>query len=181
MSSKGLEDIVGTAAPTLETYGAVTAGAGAYNKSVADKAAFETQAAVAANNSQFAQMQASDADTRGQTAQMNSQLKTRQLQGNQAAIMAANGVDLATGSALDILTDTSFMGANDASVIAQNAAKEAWGYKVQESNEVSKANLYRQRASAENPGQAQRTSLLTSAGTVASRWYGARHSLSGVQ
>lgn len=183
--SKGMGDLVGglvnAAAPAIEMSGASMAGVGAYNKSLADKAAYETQATVADNNSALAQLQASDAIRRGQTAQFTSQLRTRQLQGTQAATMAANGVDLSSGSPLNILSDTEFMGNNDAGVIAMNAAKEAWGYNVQAANASNNANLLRARAETESPGRAMATSLLTSAGNVASRWYGVRHNIGGVQ
>jgi hypothetical protein len=184
MSSKDMGDIgkiVDVAAPSVQAYGAVAAGAGAYAKSQADQAAYTTQAAVADNNSQLSRLQASDAITRGQTAQVTSQLKTRQLMGRQAAAMSANGVSLAEGSPLNILSDTEFMGANDATIIANNAAKEAWGYNLQAENSANNAEMLRHRAAAENPGRAFQSSLLNSFGTVASRWYGARHNLAGVQ
>lgn len=175
MDGKGMEDFAQSTAPVLEGAGMVTAAASAYAKSAADRAAYDTQATVADNNSALAKLQASDAIQRGQTAEVNSELKTRQLQGHQAAMMAANGVDLSSGSPLNILSDTEFMGANDAGVIARNAAREAWGYNVQAQNYSSNANLFRERADMESPDRAAATSLLTDGGQVARRWYSSRH------
>lgn len=180
MSSKGMEDLVNIAAPSVEGAGIALSGVGAYNKSVADKAAYDMQATVADNNAMLADAQGRDAITRGQTAEVNSRLRTRQLQGNQAAAMAANGVDLSTGSPLNILSDTELMGANDAAVIRNNALREAWGYNVQASNARSNADLLRYRAAMESPARAAATSILTGVGSVASRWYGTRHNLGSV-
>lgn len=168
--SKGIGDF----APAVEGAGVALSGVAAYNKSVADKTAYDMQATVADNNAAMARAQASDAITRGQTAEVNSQLKTRQLQGMQAAQMAANGVDLSSGSPLSILSDTEFMGANDAAVIHANALKEAYGFNVQEANYKNNANLLRYRSGMESPFTSAATSLLTGAGSVASRWYSTR-------
>lgn len=165
--SKGMGDFTST----IEGAGVALSGVAAYNKSVADKAAFDMQATVAENNANMARAAASDAIRRGQTEEVNSQLKTRQLQGKQAAQMAANGVDLSSGSPLSILSDTEFMGANDAAVIHANALKEAYGFNVQEANYKNNAKLLRYRSDMESPTTAAATSLLTGSGNVANRWY----------
>lgn len=150
--------------------GGVAAAYGAYNKSKAEKTAFDMQAKVADNNKQYATWQAEDAIRRGQKATVAQQLKTRQLKGAQIARMAENGIDLGEGSALNILTDTDLMGAIDANTVTDNAAKEAWFYRAQAGNYGANADLLRYRSSAENPMGAASGTLLTSAGNVASRW-----------
>lgn len=115
-------------------------------------------------NAQIADLQAADAITRGNDAVFKSQLRTAQLKGTQTATLAAHGVALDQGSALDILTSTDVMGAQDAATIHDNANKEAWGDKVQAAN-------YRSQASSANPWAVGGTSLLKGAGAVASRWY----------
>lgn len=175
MSSKGLSDVFEPLALGVQTGGAfLTAGAAAA-KSTADKAAYGIQATATENNAALEHAAAIDAIRRGQVAQATSQLKTRQLKGNQIATMAAHGLDLGEGSPLDILTDTDFMGEVDAGIIAANASKEAWGYDVKAANDKSNAALLRSRAEMESPGRAAATSLLTSAGTVASKWYSTRN------
>lgn len=175
--SKGLGDIVGGLAPAVETAGVLMSGTAAYNKTTADNTAYAMQASVANQNAAMANANASDAITRGQTAVVNSELRTRQLQGTQAAQMAANGVDLGSGSPLSILSDTQFMGGNDATVIQNNALKEAYGYQVQAANYTSNADLLTYRANSNSPTTSAETALLTGAGSVASRWYGVRHNL----
>lgn len=163
--------MVGKVGLGMQAAGGVAAAYGAYTKSKAEKTAFEMQAQVADNNKQYANWQAEDAIRRGQKATVATQLKTRQLKGAQIARMAENGIDLGEGSALNILTDTDFMGAIDANTVTDNAAKEAWMYRTQASNYGGNADLLRMRAKSSNGLGAATGTLLTTAGHVASRWY----------
>lgn len=175
MASKDMSEVLGPVALGAQGVGAAFTASGAYTKAVADKTAYGVQADVADQNAVIARAQASDAITRGQTATFNSQLRTRQIKGQQIAAMAANGLDLSEGTPLNILTDTEFMGQNDANVLARNAIKEAYGFSVSAANAKSNADLLRYRADMESPGKAAAASLLTSAGSVASKWYSMRH------
>lgn len=170
-----MSDVLEPIALGASSAGAILSSGAAYAKSEADRAAFETQATATANNAALERAAASDAIRRGQVATVNSGLRARQIKGQQIATMAANGVALDEGTPLNILTDTDLMAANDANVIAMNATKEAWGYNVRAGNDEANAELLRRRAEMESPGRAAATSLLTSAGTVASRWYSTRH------
>lgn len=144
---------------------------GAYNKSKAEKYAAEYQAQVQANNAQLAQWKAQDAITRGQTEVARQQLKTRQLKGAQRASMAARGIDLGEGSALNILTDTDLMGAVDANTLADNASKEAWALRNEAAGASANAGLLRDRAGSVNPFMDAAGTALTAGGAVASSWY----------
>lgn len=144
---------------------------GAYNTSKSNKKAYQYNAAVEANNAKFADMQAHDAIARGETAEATSRMKTAQLAGHQRAIMAARGIALDEGSPLNILNDTAYMGEQDARVIRDNAAKEAWALRNQSTNYKSNAALLDARADAENPFLNATGTLLTAGGTVADRWY----------
>lgn len=175
MSNLGMGDAFEPFALGMQLVGGAVGARGAYAKSKADKAAYGYQADVMDTNATIEHEASKDALRRGQTSVVNSELKTRQLKGEQTARMAANGVDLSTGSPLNILTDTDFMGANDATVLAMNAAKEAWGHDVRAMNDTSNAEMLRRRAGMESPGMAAGTSLLTTGGQVASRWYSTRN------
>lgn len=144
----------------------------AYQGSQANKAAYAAQGQINENNAQIAQWQSEDALARGDRAASNSRMRTKQTIGTQRARLAANGVDLAKGSALEILTDTQYFGEIDANTIKDNAAKEAWALRNQAANFTSESNLLRSRSDAEKPWMAAGTSLLTSAGKVAGNWYG---------
>lgn len=166
-------------ASTLATVGLGLTGAGmassamgAYEQSKASKAAYKYQAGVNANNTKIAEWQAQDALQRGAQSEQQQRLKTASLKGSQRASLAARGIALDEGSALNILDDTDYMGEVDALTIRDNAAKEAWAHRNQAAGYLSDASMLKSRAAAESPGRAAATSLLGSAGSVASQWYG---------
>ena len=101
----------------------------------------------------------------------NSELRSAQLFGTQRATLAANGVDLGSGSANEVLATTKYMGERDALTIQNNTANQVWGYKTQGQNYTSEAAADSATANAINPRMAAATSLLGGAGTVASNWY----------
>lgn len=167
----GIETIftgLGAAAPALQLAGAGLGAVSAYSNS---KSAYKAQAQVAQNNAIIAGWQADDALARGDRQATEVGRKTRQLKGRQRAAMAANGVDLGTGSALEILTDTDYFGAIDANATRDNASKEAWAIRNQAQGFTYEAGMAKARAGAESPLLSAGTSLLTSAGRVADRWY----------
>ena len=100
-----------------------------------------------------------------------SQMHQAQVLGAQRASLAANGIDLTQGSAQDLLSTTKFMGAQDVATIQSNAARTAWGYQVQGSNESAQANLLQHQSDTTNPtkigAMAGATSLMSSAGSYA--------------
>lgn len=166
-------------APALQVGGAVASGVGAYQSSRGARAAYRAQGQVAENNARLAEWQAEDAIRRGARDVSRSRMKTAQLKGTQRAALAANGVDLGVGSALNILTDTDYFGDVDADTITDNAAREAWAIRNQAAGFRSEADLFNSRAARESPWLAGGTSLLTSAGKVADRWYTDRKASSG--
>lgn len=170
-----ISSILEPAAFGAQIAGGVMGASAAASKSAADRAAYNIQANASRENAVIDRAAAGDAVRRGQVEQANAGLKARQIKGQQIAAMAANGLDLTSDSPLDILTTTDLTAANEASVIASNAKKEAWGYNVRAYNDEKNADLYETRARAENPLRAGATSLLTSAGAVASKWYSTRH------
>lgn len=159
-----------TAAPVMQATGAVLGATSAFSNSKAAKGAAETNARIQELNAQMAEWQAEDAIARGDRAAGVSRMKTRQLKGSQRAALAANGVDLGFGSALDILNDTDLFGEVDAETIRDNASREAWAIRQQAAGLKVDAAMFRSRAANESPLMAASTSLLTSAGRVADRW-----------
>lgn len=155
----------------LQVAGLATGVMGSYQQSKAQQSAYEYQAAVNRNNAQYAEWQAQDALQRGATAEQNQRLKTAQLKSAQRARLAANGVVIDEGSALNLLDDTDYMGERDALTIRDNAKREAWGARVQAGNYSNDAGMLSARADAESPAGAAFGTLLTGAGSVADSWY----------
>jgi hypothetical protein len=151
--------------------GVATQAQAAANASQAQKNAYEYQAAVSRNNQKIAEWQAQNAIAQGQEAEIDQRRKMAALKGSQRAGLAAKGLDISSGSALNILTDTDYLGEMDVLNIRSNAERQAWAQRVQGSNEAANATLLSMRADAENPLMAGAGTLLTGAGSVADRWY----------
>lgn len=133
--------------------------------------AMEFNAATERNNAIMREYQARDAITRGQKAEAMHRMKVASLFGRQRAAMAAKGIALDEGSPLAILTDTLQMGEIDSLSIRDNAAKEAWGFRVEGANASARSGMYAAQGSAINPNRAFTSSLLTRATSVAKGWY----------
>lgn len=170
---------LGSISTGMQVAGLATGVFGSYDKSKANQAAYEYQSSVNKNNATMAGWQAQDALQRGATAEQNQRLKTAQLRSSQRARLAANGVIIDEGSALNLLDDTDFMGERDALTIRDNAKREAWGARVQASNYSNDAAMLSNRADAESPLGSAASTLLTGAGTVADSWYRRSVSTSG--
>lgn len=143
----------------------------AFSQASAQKGAAEYQAAVQRNNALVATWQAEDAIRRGEADKQRVQTRTAALKGRQRAMLAERGLDLGEGSALDLLSDTDMAGAVDSNTAIDNAAREAFGYKVNAGNHDANAALLKYKADTTNPTGAAMGSLLTSGGQVASSWY----------
>lgn len=159
------------AAPYVMMAGAGASAVGASNSAKAQQAGLNYQADVAANNAQIAEWQAQDAIRQGQVQEQQSRLQYAATKGTQRAALAANGVALDEGSAVDILASTDYMNEMDAATIQANAARSAWGYRTQGANYSDNATALRAGAGAVSPGSAAGLSLLGSAGQVAGSWY----------
>lgn len=103
------------------------------------KGKFEQQQALM--NAQMAELQAQDAVKRGNKEAAGHLKKTRGMVGSQRAAIAAQGIDVSEGSAMDIQTETMEMGIADAQTIRNNARREAFGFRTQSSNYLAQGNF----------------------------------------
>lgn len=119
-------------------------------------------------NAQVAELQAEDAITRGQEEEQRFRMKVRGAIGSQRAGYAAGNIDVNTGTAADVQADAAFLGELDALTIAGNAAREAWGYKMQAEDLRARGRLAREEgvAFAEAGRVAQSGSRWGAAGTL---------------
>jgi hypothetical protein len=153
---------------------AVASAASSYKNAQAEKQAAKYQAQVAGNNAKAAEQQAVDALQRGDMASQQVRRKYDQLGGTQRAAMAARGLDIGEGSALSILEDTAYFGELDQRTVRANAAREAWGYRVQGSNFQANSMFLQSQSDNTNPLMSAGLSLLGSSGQVAGKWYGSK-------
>lgn len=131
------------------------------------------QAGVARNNEAMAKAAARDALLRGGIEAKNKADQTRQLIGRERATLAGNGVDVNSGSALDIVSDTETAGATDELTIRDNARRQSIGYLNQGENFAGEAALDdTAQSNALLGGYANAFgTALTTGGNVASKWY----------
>jgi hypothetical protein len=118
-------------------------------------------------NSQFAEMQARDAINRGEIKAGEVRKAGKQVVGAQKAALAAQGIDISSGSALEIQQDTDRLNQLDAMQVRNNAWREAWGYKV----EASQATAQGQMAMIAGKAKAKST-LMTGGMTAANQTAG---------
>lgn len=91
----------------------------------------ESQAKLQDYNASVAELQAKDALDRGAEAENQFRSQIRGAIGTQRTSFAAGNVDVSFGSAVDVQADAARLGELDALTIKTNAAREAWGFKVQ--------------------------------------------------
>lgn len=155
----------------LQVVGAAFSAYQAFSNSSADKSAYKYQAAVDRNNAMVAQWQADDAARRGEQELIDAQRRRAAIAGQQRATLAGRGIDMSEGSALNILSDTDYMGQQDELTIKDNTAKQVWAAKVQGTSAQNDARLAEWRANRESPWLSGASTLLTSAPKVADAWY----------
>lgn len=118
----------------------------ASSQASATKQAGEYDASVFESNARIQDILAADAITRGDKEAVKAKQATKRLIGSQRAAMGAQGIDIESGSALDIQQETAALGAEDALTIKNNAWRESWGYKVQSNDLTGRADMARRTA-----------------------------------
>ena len=151
--------------------GAATGAIGSYFSAATQKANLNGQAAVADANARMAELSAQSALNQGQKKVGQLTLQAGHLKSRQRVALAANGVDLGVGSAAEIQASTDIMAEIDKNTIETDATYAAWGIRTQATNYQNEALMARSAAGAINPGTSAFSSLLGSAGSVASSWY----------
>lgn len=101
------------------------------------------QKAVLEQNARISEELAADAIERGKFEEGRQRLEVRQVIGSQRASMAAQGIEIndPDDSAGAVQLSTRAQGELDALLIRNNAAREAWGYKVQATDQMAQAKL----------------------------------------
>jgi hypothetical protein len=175
---------ISAAAPFLTIASTALSVLGGINGAKAEKSQLKYQAAVENNNAiiadqnaKFEDQRAADARTRGVQEELQQRRKVNQLMGEQAASAAGAGVQVNSGSPLDIMSDTVMLGESDAKTIRQNAAREAFGYeqnaynyRYSGTNHKAQSNIYQSSAKNISPLMAGVKPLLNGVSTLAGNW-----------
>ncbi len=107
------------------------------------RAQSEAQARAQEANARIAQQKAHDAIERGGQDELALRRNIAQQKGHNRAAMASAGIDIDSGSALDIQNASIQEGEHDAAAIRFNAARERWGYITQSENLLEQAAMSR--------------------------------------
>jgi len=165
----------------VQAYSTVRAAQAAKKAGKAGHEAADSQADLADFNAAVAGVQAEDAVARGAEEESRFRAGVRGMVGSQRAGFAAGNIDVGYGSAADVQADTAFLGELDALTIRTNAAREAWGYKVQAEDLHKRAAIARKtgvmleatgRENAKSAYLQGATSLVTSGANLYQAKYG---------
>jgi len=99
------------------------------------------EAKVENQNAQFLEGAAGVAQQRGGNAAGLRRMKGSQDIGEARASAGASGLDVGSGSVVDMIADSRMLSELDAQTETNNAAREAWGYKVQATEARARAKL----------------------------------------
>ena len=116
--------------PISATVAVIAAGASTYQaqqQQAAQASMDQYQSEVASNNAAIDQQQAANAENQGQLALQQQQIKNTAAQSSQRATMAANGLDLNSGSPLEIQDSDQTLGNLDAASIQNNTINQVYG------------------------------------------------------
>lgn len=152
--------------------GALVGAVGATQTGQANYQAATYQSAVAQNNQTIAEQNARYALEAGRSQESAQREKTAQMIGMQRAQMAANGIDIGSGSALNVQASTAATGELDALTIRNNAARAAYNYNVQAGDFAANAKLADMTAAnaTKTGGINAVSSIVGDAGSVADKW-----------
>jgi len=145
-----------TAAYILMAASAATAVVGTAYAMNQEKKAAAYNEQVDLQNAKLANVQAANANAQGSYAADQERIRGNLMRGQQMAALAANNVDVTTGSAADILGDTAMMTGMNERQARINAAQRAYGFQVQSLTDQGAAQY------AKWQGKTQQTSTLIS-------------------
>lgn len=152
--------------------GSLTGTFGAMSGGEAQSQMFQYQAGVAQLNKKIALQNADYSRATGEVQAQESGMKTAALLGTQKATQGAGGLAVNSGSNADVRSSTEDIGGFDQTTIRANAAKRAYGYEVEATQDESQSKLF--QMAGDNALKAGKISALSSilggASSVSSKW-----------
>ncbi len=130
---------VGTVSSVLGGLGTVASALGAIQQGQAAKKSANYNAQIQEHNAEIAQNNATLAGREGAANAAIEQQKARANVAGIKAAQAANGVDVNTGSAVDVRSSAAELGELNAITVRSNAVKQAYGYQTQAASDKAQA------------------------------------------
>jgi hypothetical protein len=126
---------------TLGAIGALASAGGALYSGIATSQAASYRATVARNNAAMANANATRAIAAGQQQAQDKSLQNAAALGALTTGLAANGVDVNSGSALDLQASQRAKGQLDASTTLHNSQVQAYGYRTNAVSDEAESQL----------------------------------------
>jgi type IV secretory pathway TrbL component len=158
--------------PALAIAGAAISAAGTVMGGIAQHNAAAYQAQVASNNSIIAQQNATRAEQAGFASAENQSRKNAAMVGKIKASQAASGIDVNTGSAVDVQAGERETGQLETETVFQNDLLKAYGYRTQATNFQAESELDTAKSEEAIPAAALSATggLLSSASGIGGKW-----------
>lgn len=138
---------MGAALPFLEVGSAIFGAIGAVRQGDAAAGAANYNAQEAANNAKIATQNADWAGAEGEAKVEQQQLKTRSEAGALKANEAAGGIDVNSGSPVDVRSSAAELGELNAITIRSDAARQAYGFQTESASDTGQSELDKSQAS----------------------------------
>jgi hypothetical protein len=145
---------------------------GAKQEGAAQSQMYQYQGGIAQLNKKIALQNADYAREVGEQESVRYGMKARFAEGKTKAAQGASGIDLGSGSSVDVRTSQHDIAQMDLATIRNNAARKAYGYEVEGVQDEAQSNLYGMAASnAEKAGNIKAMgSLISGVSSVSSKW-----------
>lgn len=163
-----------TTAMTMKGAGAINSVVGGYYGAMSQKSSLDLAADLDEINARISERAAQGELLRGERESQASRLRTAALKSRQRVAMAANGVDLSVGTAVNVLSSTDYIGEVDANEIRANAVKAAWGHRLQATNFSNAALMRRTSASGIDPTMTAFSNAMVAGADLAATKYALR-------
>lgn len=121
--------------------GSFLGAAGAWNAGAASAAADNYRAQIALNNQQIAKQNAAWQTQAGEAQVAEAGMKTRATVGAEKAAQAAGGVDVTSGSAVDVRSSSAALGELNALTIRSNTSRQVYGSEIEAQSQGEQATL----------------------------------------
>lgn len=185
MSGVTAATVAGYAAIAASLAGAAMSAVGSYQQGQAQQRQANMQSKLASRNAQIANQNAEMAEAEGREAKQigyENKIKKRQeaagIIGSQRAAQAASGVQVDTGSALDLNLDTAEKGELDALALQEQGLQqdylkrtEAWNLREQGTGQQIQAKMHSQMGNSYSPWLSAGGSLLSGVSQAGSNYY----------
>lgn len=137
-----------TVAAVAGIAGAVASAGGALYSGAAQSSAAQYNGQVAANNATIANQNAVYAQAAGSAKQQTQGLQdAERLASIKSAGLAANNIDVNSGSAVTVQKSQRELGNLDQETVQNNALLQAYGYRTQATSDTAQSQLYKTQAS----------------------------------